>query len=122
MSFASDGIASTCYYNWDRFYSVAIRARSQDRGGGVWRRGFRLLFFHSQVSPLTGNLDQSSSSDDHDGMIFTDIPGGDDGAYSVAIQSDGKIVVAGDSGGDFAVVRCSTLTGTWIRPLAATES
>lgn len=39
------------------------------------------------------------------GMVTTPIGSGDDRSASVAVQSDGKIVVAGGSSGDFAVVR-----------------
>lgn len=53
-----------------------------------------------------GQLDTSFSGD---GKQVTDIAGRNDNAYAVAIQSDGKIVVAGETGGggvtDFALVR-----------------
>src|SRR5262245_12063781 len=38
------------------------------------------------------------------GLVTTDF-GGSDSAQAVAIQSDGKIVAAGSSGGDFALAR-----------------
>ncbi|MEM8493868.1 MAG: RHS repeat-associated core domain-containing protein [Planctomycetota bacterium] len=44
---------------------------------------------------------------DGDGQVTTDL-GGDDSAESVAIQSDGKIVVGGTSDGDFALARYNT--------------
>jgi len=53
-----------------------------------------------------GTLDTSFDSD---GKVTTAIGGSDDVAYSVAIQSDGKIVAAGYSNNgsnfDFALVR-----------------
>jgi uncharacterized delta-60 repeat protein len=53
-----------------------------------------------------GNPDLSF---DGDGRVFTDFNGGDDYAYAVASQADGKLVVAGsaNTGGfdDFALVR-----------------
>lgn len=53
-----------------------------------------------------GSLDPTF---DGDGIVTTHIFSGDDQAYSVAIQADGKIVVAGyvfnDTNNDFAVVR-----------------
>ncbi len=56
-----------------------------------------------------GSLDTSFSGD---GKVTTDINGGSDVSRNVAIQSDGKIVVSGDSGSpsayDFAVVRYNT--------------
>lgn len=45
-----------------------------------------------------------SSADAVGGKVITDL-GGHDVAHSVAVQADGKIVVAGNSGTDFAVVR-----------------
>ncbi|WP_276482177.1 hypothetical protein [Paraflavitalea pollutisoli] len=52
-----------------------------------------------------GSLDNSFGTG---GFVTTDIDGGDDLAYGVAIQSDGKIVVAGDglqTSYDFTVIR-----------------
>ena len=57
-----------------------------------------------------GSLDTSFDPVEHDGKVITDINDSWDKGYSVAIQSDGKIVVAGDffngtDDDDFAVVR-----------------
>jgi uncharacterized delta-60 repeat protein len=55
-----------------------------------------------------GSLDTSFDSD---GKVTTEVGSGNDEAYSVAIQPDGKIVAAGDSTGsnnDFALVRYNT--------------
>jgi uncharacterized delta-60 repeat protein len=54
-----------------------------------------------------GTLDASFGAD---GKVTIDFLGGDDEAYAVAVQSDGKIVMAGDTGDstnnqDFALVR-----------------
>jgi uncharacterized delta-60 repeat protein len=57
---------------------------------------------------LDGSLDTTF---DGDGKVTTDFTGGDDDAYSVALQSDGKIVAAGQSGGHnpkFALARYDT--------------
>ena len=61
------------------------------------------------VAAAAGDLDTTFDSD---GKVLTDV-GGNDGAYSVAIQSDGKIVVAGWANDtldddDFALVRYNT--------------
>jgi uncharacterized delta-60 repeat protein len=50
---------------------------------------------------VDGQLDDTLSGD---GKVVTDLRG-DDAASGVAIQADGKIVVAGGSDGDFAVAR-----------------
>jgi len=56
----------------------------------------------AQAAP--GDLDPSFSAD---GRVTTDLAGGDDRGFGVAIQADGKIVVAGSSGSprDFALAR-----------------
>src|SRR5688572_10449017 len=48
-----------------------------------------------------GELDTSF---DGDGKVVTALGSGDTGR-GVAMQADGKVVVAGDSGGDFALAR-----------------
>jgi uncharacterized delta-60 repeat protein len=55
-----------------------------------------------------GSLDASFGGD---GTVLTDFTRGDDDAYSVALQADGKIVAAGQSGGrdpKFALARYDT--------------
>src|SRR5919106_3889534 len=49
-----------------------------------------------------GSLDTTFSGD---GKVMTDFGFEDDLAFSVALQSDGKIVAAGVAGGDFALAR-----------------
>jgi hypothetical protein len=49
-----------------------------------------------------GSLDSSFGGD---GWLSTDFPGYDDEAYAIALQPDGKIVLAGNSGGFFALAR-----------------
>jgi hypothetical protein len=39
------------------------------------------------------------------GFITTDFDGGDDRAYAVSVQPDGKVILAGDSEGQFALAR-----------------
>jgi uncharacterized delta-60 repeat protein len=54
----------------------------------------------------SGSLDKSFGSG---GLVTTTIAGTDtDNAYAVAVQTDGKIVVAGNAGYDFALVRYTT--------------
>jgi uncharacterized delta-60 repeat protein len=57
---------------------------------------------------LDGSLDKSFGGS---GEVTTSFGSGDDGAHDVKIQSDGKVVVAGwtgGAGGDFALVRYNT--------------
>jgi uncharacterized delta-60 repeat protein len=64
------------------------------------------LFSIPSASAAVGDLDTSF---DTDGKVTTAIGAGNDFAYSIALQSDGKILVAGysdnGSNNDFAVVR-----------------
>jgi uncharacterized delta-60 repeat protein len=57
----------------------------------------------AQAAP--GALDPTFSGD---GKETTDFGGGNDAAYGVVVQPDGKIVVAGSASGDFAVARYDT--------------
>jgi hypothetical protein len=42
---------------------------------------------------------------DGDGKLLTDFGGRDSAAHAVAVQPDGRVVVAGHSGPDFALAR-----------------
>jgi uncharacterized delta-60 repeat protein len=69
-----------------------------------------VLALTGSASAEPGDLD---STFDSDGIVITDFPaGGDDVARAVAIQGDGKIVVAGSSDGllstDFGLARYTT--------------
>ena len=57
------------------------------------------------VEAAAGDLDPTFGNA---GRVVTSFPGGLDTANDIAVQSDGKIVVAGSSGSDFAVVRYNT--------------
>ena len=87
--------------------SVAIQSDGKIVVAGtarVFMDDFAVVRFNSD-----GSLDTSFDPVEHDGKVITDINDSSDKGYSVAIQSDGKIVVAGDSfngsDDDFAVVR-----------------
>jgi uncharacterized delta-60 repeat protein len=64
---------------------------------GLWRASISLA--------ALGDLDSTFGSG---GKVVTSFPGGLDTANEVAVQSDGKIVVAGSSGSDFALARYNT--------------
>ncbi|MDH3379700.1 MAG: hypothetical protein OEQ39_22475 [Gammaproteobacteria bacterium] len=59
------------------------------------------FLFQSIAWAAPGDLDTSF---DNDGIVTTDVAGGDD-ARAVALQPDGKILVAGTSGSLFSLVR-----------------
>ena len=70
-------------------------------GAGI---GFALVRYNAN-----GTLDTSFGAS---GKVFTDIGGGSNRANAVAIQPDGKIVAAGNAGGDSALVRYNVADGS----------
>jgi uncharacterized delta-60 repeat protein len=60
------------------------------------------------VGVIAASLLAAASLDptfDGDGKVLTDFGGRDSAAHAVAVQPDGKIVAAGEAGGDFALAR-----------------
>jgi len=92
----------------DRAYSVAIQFDGKIVAAGYSNNGsdddFALVRYNSN-----GTLDPTFDSD---GKVTTAIGSSRDRAYAVTIQSDGKIIAAGESddgsGYDFALVRYTT--------------
>lgn len=52
-----------------------------------------------------GSLDAGAGALDGDGRLTTDFAGADDRAMAIAVQSDGRILVAGTSGSDIVLAR-----------------
>ncbi len=109
-TFGGDGKVTTAVgSSSDYAESVAIQSDGKIVVAGISDIGSKYNFAVVRYD-TSGNLD---SSFDGDGKVTTAIGGGTDEAQSVAIQSDGKIVVAGISWNgsnhyDFAVVRYDT--------------
>ena len=106
-TFDSDGKVITAIGSNTEAYSVAIQSN-----GKIVVAGFTYNGASHEIAVARYNSDGSlDSTFDSDGTVTTTI-GSDDLAKSVAIQSDGKIVVAGSSvsGGqnNFALVRYNT--------------
>lgn len=107
LSFDTDGKVTTAIGTNSSASSIAIQsdgkivvAGSSDNGSFL---DFTIVRYNSN-----GSLDLSFDSD---GIVTTNIGNYDDEARSLAIQSDGKIVVAGCAQGsnyDFALVRYNT--------------
>ena len=97
-SFDSDGIVTTDFGPGDdRAFSVVVQpdgkilvAGDSDNGSNI---DFALVRYNAD-----GSLDTSF---DGNGRLITDFGSGDDRGYSVALQPDGKIVVAGRTGNGF---------------------
>ena len=113
-TFDSDGKVTTDLFNLDAAFSVAIQSDSKIVVAGESYNGsdydFALVRYNAD-----GSLDTTFGSD---GKVTTDlwlisgIDIDDEHAFAVAIQSDGKIVVAGAAGfgnrDDIALVRYNT--------------
>jgi uncharacterized delta-60 repeat protein len=92
----------------DYAVSVAIQSDGKIVAAGYSNNGSNFDFALVRYN-TNGTLDTSFDSD---GKVTTAISGSNDIAHSVAIQTDGKIVVAGESGNgsnaNFALVRYNT--------------
>ncbi|MCP4210277.1 MAG: BspA family leucine-rich repeat surface protein, partial [Halieaceae bacterium] len=109
-SFDGDGWATAEYGSWtqDKGYSGTVQNDGKILVAGTTNNGstydFTLVRFTAD-----GTFDNSF---DGDGFLTTPIGSADDHGYSVTVQSDGKILVAGESHNgsdyDFALVRYNT--------------
>lgn len=98
-SFDSDGTVSTDLGTYDNGYSVAVQADGKILVAGASGDNFALVRYNAN-----GSLDVGF---DGDGKLTTDF-GASERGNSVAVQADGKIVVAGFSGLAFALARYNT--------------
>src|SRR6266540_1580324 len=101
-TFSGNGKVTTDFGIYhDACYAAAIQPDGKILAAGYSYQGrypeFALVRYNKD-----GSLDKSF---DGDGKTTTDIGIYDDGAYSIALQTDGKILVGGTSDGDFALVR-----------------
>ena len=102
-SFGTDGKVTTDFGASDRANAVAVQADGKIVVGGESNFNFALARYNTD-----GSLDTSFSTD---GKVTTDF-GSSERGYAVAVQSDGKIVVAGEganaSDQDFGLARYNT--------------
>src|SRR4051794_14296359 len=96
VSFSGDGRQTTDFGGSDAATAVAVQADGKIVVAGSSDGNFALARYG-----VDGTPDASFSGD---GLVTTDLGAADDG-QGVAIQADGKIVVAGGSGGNFALAR-----------------
>ena len=103
-SFDSDGKVTTDFGGLDYIQSVAIQSDGKIVAvGAKFSGGFDFALARYNTN---GSLDTSF---DTDGKLTTDFGGGsNDTISSVAIQSDGKILVAGTASNGFALPRYNT--------------
>ncbi|MCP4285532.1 MAG: hypothetical protein GY792_13925, partial [Gammaproteobacteria bacterium] len=95
-AFSGDGQVYTDFGGSDDTYSIDVQADGKIIVAGSNGTNFALARYNTN-----GTLDTSFSGD---GLLTTDL-GGSDVAYAMSIQDDGKILVAGGDGSDFALVR-----------------
>jgi uncharacterized delta-60 repeat protein len=104
-SFDGDGKALTDFAgDYDLGRAIALQPDSKIVVAGYVYNGTNYDFAVARYNP-DGSLDTTFSGD---GMLALDFAGGYDGGRAIALQPDGKIVVAGFAtgvAGDFAVVR-----------------
>jgi uncharacterized delta-60 repeat protein len=91
-SFSADGMQTTDFGGADTIYGLAMQPDGKIVAVGWSATGVRSDWALARYNP-DGSLDSSFSGD---GTRRTDL-GADDAAFHVALQSDGKIVVCGDS-------------------------
>jgi serralysin len=103
-SFSQDGKLITRVWGDSRAYSITVQADGKilvaGSGSISANNDFALVRYNTD-----GTLDTTFSGD---GKIIADFYGASESAYSVTLQSDGKILVAGNSGvseSDFFVLR-----------------
>ncbi|WP_448268342.1 putative Ig domain-containing protein [Nostoc sp. DSM 114159] len=101
-SFNSTGKVTTDFGNTDIAYSIALQDDGKILVAGASSSNFAVVRYNSN-----GGLDTSFGTA---GKVTTNL-GSTDIAYSIALQDDGKILLAGKRGNDFAVVRYNSNGG-----------
>ena len=101
-TFDTDGMVTTDVGSGSDYgTAVGIQSNGKIVAAGYSNNDFAVVRYNTD-----GSLD---SSFDSDGIVMTDVTtGASDFAYGIAVDGNGKIVVAGSSYGDFALVRYNT--------------
>jgi uncharacterized delta-60 repeat protein len=102
LSFDADGKVTTDFFGGvDNGRAVAVQPDGKIVVAGTATNGAGTVFAVARY-----NADGSpDASFDADGKVTTEFAGANSVARGLALQPDGKIVVAGTAGGDFALVR-----------------
>ncbi|PJA95572.1 MAG: hypothetical protein CO129_11085 [Ignavibacteriales bacterium CG_4_9_14_3_um_filter_34_10] len=105
-TFFDEGISTLSFSDNDKTHSVKVLSDGKILVAGSYEVSGNSVF---AMFRLLSNGELDFFYDDNE-SIYTDIGEGDDVAYALAIQSDGKILLAGTSGengmySDFAVAR-----------------
>lgn len=101
-SFGTDGMVTTDFYGlYETAYGAALQSDGRIVLAGTLGDSYPVYNFAVARYNSDGSLDGAFNTD---GRVITDL-GSYDYGRDVVVQPDGKIVVGGSSGGDFAVVR-----------------
>ena len=104
-SFDGDGKTMTNFLGWDEGRAIAVQADGKILVGG-FTSTTTAYFALARYNP-DGSLDATF---DGDGMLTVNVTTGADYGYALALQGDGKILMAGYAEGtnnNFALVRCN---------------
>ena len=105
-NFSSDGKLTTAVGNYyDACTSIVVQQDGKILAAGISSNGGNSQYFTLVRYNQEGSLDTSFSGD---GIVTTAVGGDSSAAYSIALQPDGKILLAGGANSDFAVVRYNT--------------
>lgn len=107
-TFGSSGMATTDFFgSGDVAFSVALQPDGRIVAGGYAANSLSVGPYFGVARYTSEGIPDSTFSGD--GRTTTDLPGFDEVAFGIAVQSDGKILAAGEAFGasfyDFAVVR-----------------
>lgn len=102
LSFGNQGVVMTRFGDESAAQSVAIQPDGKIVAAGMASRPETGWDFAVARYDGDGTLDGSFSGD---GRLATDFAGGADGGHALALRPDGKLVVAGESEGNFALAR-----------------
>ena len=101
-AFGSDGIVTTRFGDESAAQALAIQPDGRIVVAGIASHPERGWDFALARYNPNGSLDTTFSGD---GRLTTDFDGGTDAAHALALQPDGRIVLGGESEGDFAAAR-----------------
>jgi uncharacterized delta-60 repeat protein len=101
-AFGSDGIVTTRFGDESAAQALAIQPDGRIVVAGMASHPERGWDFALARYNPNGSLDTTFSGD---GRLTTDFDGGADAAHALALQPDGRIVLGGESKGDFAAAR-----------------
>ena len=93
ITFSGNGKLRTSFSAVDQAFAVALQADGKIVAGGIATGGWGTDFALARYT-ITGVLDTSFSDD---GKRRTDFNDGNDGAYGLAIQANGRIILAGSA-------------------------